>query len=130
MQIHSFHSSILASFFLVHIPMTAYNIRTHRSSSQPWHRDRGAYEAFRPSVPLFTLLASSFCWAYLSPSDILNNQPRLFLYCYATVASNVCVSYCSTYAVKIHASLHSRGACILITTFSLYLRLHIITQRL
>ncbi|KAA0195293.1 Selenoprotein I, partial [Fasciolopsis buskii] len=78
------------SFFLVHIPMTAYNIRTHRSSSQPWHRDRGAYEAFRPSVPLFTLLASSFCWAYLSPSDILNNQPRLFLYCYATVASNVC----------------------------------------
>ncbi|VDP74884.1 unnamed protein product [Echinostoma caproni] len=74
----------------VHIPMTVYNIRAGRSASQPWHRNRGVYESFRPSFPLFILLASSVCWVFLSPSDVLSRQPRLFMYCYATVASNVC----------------------------------------
>ncbi|CAL8101193.1 unnamed protein product [Calicophoron daubneyi] len=78
-----------ASFLVLHVPFMVHNILIGCPSHTPWHRGLGYLGALRPALPLVTLMVSSTIWALWSPADILTHRPRLFLYCFATVASNV-----------------------------------------
>jgi ethanolaminephosphotransferase len=53
---------------------------------------RSAFEAGKPLYPLFGLFIISTCWAYYSPNNILNWDPRLFFMITGTIFSNFSVS--------------------------------------
>ncbi|TGZ76047.1 hypothetical protein CRM22_000040 [Opisthorchis felineus] len=98
-----FEITLLVSFFLVHIPFTMYNLLHDCTPGVSWHRGRGYMEAFRPTIPMATLMIMSTIWVFLSPSDIMSRQPRLFLYGLCTVGSNVCCHLIMAQLCKIRA---------------------------
>ena len=53
----------------------------------------GFWEATRPLVNLVVFFIISTVWAIDSPNDLLNNQPRLFMYVIGTVFANINVRF-------------------------------------
>lgn len=53
---------------------------------------RGPWEAVRPLVSSFILFGVTIFWASESPSNIIDENPRLFYWTVGTVFSNIAVS--------------------------------------
>ena len=80
--------------YALSIPVTLYNVNlAYQSNSMKYKTFR---ETTRPLIPLFTLFSITVGWSYFSPNDVLNRQPRLFLFMTGTIFSNIAVSihYC------------------------------------
>ena len=67
-----------------------------RSKVENFKTDRGLSlgEALKPGIPLFTCFSLFTIWAYYSPSNILQEHPRLFITSLGIVFSNITV--CNT----------------------------------
>lgn len=93
--------------FLLNVGFTVHNLRADCPQGTPWHRGRGHLGAFRPFIPMVVLTMASFCWVYFSPSDLVNRQPRLFLYCFSTITSNLCCELIFCQLCKLQAPVYN-----------------------
>lgn len=51
------------------------------------------YEGLRPMVPFVILCAVSLLWAILSRTDVIDADPRAFIWLNGTIFSNIAVCY-------------------------------------
>ncbi|XP_077443928.1 ethanolaminephosphotransferase 1 [Stigmatopora argus] len=78
---------IVACSFLVTLPMSLYNVlKAYRSNTL---KHSSLYEAFLPFLSPVLLFILSTIWVLLSPSDVLERQPRLYYLMLGTAFANV-----------------------------------------
>ncbi|XP_077567166.1 ethanolaminephosphotransferase 1 [Stigmatopora nigra] len=78
---------IVACSFLVTLPMSLYNVlKAYRSNTL---KHSSLYEAFLPFLSPVLLFILSTIWVLLSPSDVLELQPRLYYLMLGTAFANV-----------------------------------------
>lgn len=78
---------IIACSFLVTLPMSLYNIlKAYRSHTL---KHSSLYEALLPFLSPVLLFLLSTAWVVLSPSDVLDQQPRVFYLMVGTAFANV-----------------------------------------
>ena len=76
--------------YALSIPVTLYNVNLAIQSKTLKHKSWG--ERTRPLIPFFALFIITVGWSYFSPNDVLNKEPRLFLFMVGTIFSNIAVS--------------------------------------
>ncbi|CAB3996973.1 Ethanolaminephosphotransferase 1 [Paramuricea clavata] len=84
---HLFKWTTHLSFFGLFFPLTLNNI--YRSKVEKTDRGLSLGEALKPGIPLFTCFSLFTIWAYYSPSNILQEHPRLFFTSLGIVFSNI-----------------------------------------
>ncbi|KAK2824971.1 hypothetical protein Q7C36_018898 [Tachysurus vachellii] len=78
---------ILGCLFAVTLPMSLYNVfKAYRSNTL---KHSSAYEAFLPFFSPILLFILATLWVFLSPSNVLELQPRLFFLMVGTAFANV-----------------------------------------
>ncbi|XP_008294533.1 ethanolaminephosphotransferase 1 isoform X1 [Stegastes partitus] len=78
---------IIACSFTVTLPMSLYNVlKAHRSNTL---KHSSLYEAFLPFLSPVLLFILSTIWVVFSPSNILEQQPRMFYLMVGTAFANV-----------------------------------------
>lgn len=78
---------IIACSFTVTLPMSLYNVlKAHRNNTL---KHSSLYEAFLPFLSPFLLFILSTIWVVYSPSNILEQQPRIFYLMVGTAFANV-----------------------------------------
>uniref|UniRef100_A0AAY4CG94 Ethanolaminephosphotransferase 1 n=1 Tax=Denticeps clupeoides TaxID=299321 RepID=A0AAY4CG94_9TELE len=78
---------ILGCLFTVTLPMSLYNVlKAYRSKTL---KHSSVYEAFLPFLSPLLLFILSSLWVALSPTDILQQQPRAFYLMVGTAFANV-----------------------------------------
>ncbi|XP_069035016.1 ethanolaminephosphotransferase 1 [Lepisosteus oculatus] len=78
---------ILGCAFLVTLPMSLYNVlKAYRNNSL---KQSSLYESFLPFLSPVLLFILSTVWVCLSPSDILQKEPRVFYFMVGTAFANI-----------------------------------------
>jgi hypothetical protein len=77
--------------------LTLLSLSACRSYRDKSGQMRSAFEAGKPLYPLIGLFIISNSWAYFSPNDILNYDPRVFFMITGTIFSNFSVSLALLY---------------------------------
>ena len=72
------------------VPVSIYNV--YLASRAKTLKQKSLVEMLRPLIPLGSLFLLTVGWSYFSPSDIINQQPRLFFLLTGTIFSNIAVS--------------------------------------
>jgi len=65
-------------------------VLTNRAYKNGTGKMRPALEMLRPLYSSVYLMILTIIWVFLSPSDILTHQPRMFFYMVGTVFSHIC----------------------------------------
>ncbi|XP_074643316.1 ethanolaminephosphotransferase 1-like isoform X2 [Tubulanus polymorphus] len=79
---------MLGGCFALSLPMSIWNI--YRSYVDKTGKMRSFSEAIRPGVSAITFFAMILLWSHLSPSGIVDKQPRLMMWVIGTGFSNIC----------------------------------------
>ncbi|KTG02474.1 hypothetical protein cypCar_00050027, partial [Cyprinus carpio] len=78
---------IVGCLFVVTLPMSLYNVfKAYRNSTL---KHSSVYEALLPFFSPVLLFVLSTLWISLSPTDIIEKQPRIFYLMVGTAFSNV-----------------------------------------
>ncbi|CAH8567926.1 unnamed protein product [Schistosoma turkestanicum] len=96
------------SLYFLHIPVTLCNILRTCPIKQPWHRGLGICGVIKPLIPLGLLIFSSYIWAYYSPSNLLENNTRIYFFCCGTIASNVACQLIVAQLCHVQAPIHNK----------------------
>ncbi|XP_028653182.2 ethanolaminephosphotransferase 1 [Erpetoichthys calabaricus] len=78
---------ILGCAFTVTLPMSLYNVfKAYRNNTLKQH---SCYESFLPFLSPVLLFILCTLWVHFSPSDIIEDQPRMFYFLVGTAFSNI-----------------------------------------
>lgn len=91
-------TDLLVGSFLVSVPLTIFNV--YYAYHCKTFKQPNIWESVRPLVPLFVLFTVTSGWAYFSPADVINQDPRTFYFMVGTVFSNIAVSLESSNATS------------------------------
>ncbi|XP_044745518.1 ethanolaminephosphotransferase 1-like isoform X1 [Coccinella septempunctata] len=83
-----FELTIYGSALLTNVPIIAYNI--YKSYKEKTGYMRTFSEAIRPLVPVTILFVICTIWVLLSPTRILERDPRMIYLILGTIFSNIC----------------------------------------
>lgn len=75
--------------FVFSIPITLYNVyKAYKANNL---NQANLWESSRPLIPLMSLFVITTYWAYYSPSNVLETDPRMFYFMVGTAMSNIAV---------------------------------------
>lgn len=82
-----FECMMYAGSLVTSLPMSFYNV--YKSYKDKTGKMLGAWEATRPLISPFLCFLISTLWVFLSKSDIINRDPRMFMYMVGTIFANI-----------------------------------------